>query len=224
MTEKPGHVLLAIESAIRGGSIALFVGGVETARSSGDAEVSRAEDLLINIHEILSGKGLSAADLDAVAISTGPGSFTGIRIGIATVLGLKAATGADCFGISVMAAMASPIARSESAAAVIPIGKKEAAWQAFLGGKPITEPESGEVSAVVAAAFEKCGERIVFHEHIAEICGEMIERETGTIPAENICENPAAAIGRFAIDEPAERLSLEPFYLRNPRHKSLGID
>jgi len=82
---------LAIESAIAGGSLSLLDGtGREIANwVGGDADVARAEDLLINIDGLLSSVGVSKRDLALIAVSAGPGSFTGIRIGMATALGLK---------------------------------------------------------------------------------------------------------------------------------------
>jgi len=97
---------LAIESAIAGGSLSLLDGtGREIANwVGGDADVARAEDLLINIDGLLSSAGVSKRDLALIAVSAGPGSFTGIRIGMATALGLKNGLGIPMSSLSALEA------------------------------------------------------------------------------------------------------------------------
>ena len=74
--------ILAIESAIAGGSLSLIRGDVELGNWIGRADVSRAEEILVNIDAMLTACGVSKHDLDLIAVSAGPGSFTGIRIGM----------------------------------------------------------------------------------------------------------------------------------------------
>ena len=82
------YYLLAIESAIAGGSIALFKDDYIVCGASGGNFVSRAEDLLPRIIDLLGDAGITVGQLKRVAVSLGPGSYTGLRIGIATVMGL----------------------------------------------------------------------------------------------------------------------------------------
>ena len=94
------NITLAIESAIRGGSVSLIGDGVEIANWIGSADVSKAEDLLADIDLMLGANGLTIHDVGHVAVSAGPGSFTGIRIGIATALGLETGLGIPMSSIS----------------------------------------------------------------------------------------------------------------------------
>ncbi|MGQ0543253.1 MAG: tRNA (adenosine(37)-N6)-threonylcarbamoyltransferase complex dimerization subunit type 1 TsaB, partial [Blastocatellia bacterium] len=103
--DSTSHTVLAIESAIQDGSIALFRDGKEIASVGGSDDVSRAEELLPNIEKLFNDTGIKFDEIDLIAVSRGPGSYTGIRIGIATVLGLARALNISCAGVSVLEAM-----------------------------------------------------------------------------------------------------------------------
>ncbi|MEJ7623138.1 MAG: tRNA (adenosine(37)-N6)-threonylcarbamoyltransferase complex dimerization subunit type 1 TsaB [Pyrinomonadaceae bacterium] len=98
----PHQMILAIECAVSGGSLSLLLNGVEFANWVGTAVKSRAEDLLPEIEKLMSGNGVNKFDINQIAVSTGPGSFTGIRIGIATALGLKMGLNASLSSVSVL--------------------------------------------------------------------------------------------------------------------------
>lgn len=68
--------------------------------------LTHSETLLPLIKELLEEKSLSLEDIDCLAISTGPGSFTGLRIGISTVKGLAISLGKKCFSASTLEALA----------------------------------------------------------------------------------------------------------------------
>lgn len=68
---------------------------------------SHASSLTVIIGQLLEDKGLRVADLDAVAVSKGPGSYTGLRIGVSAAKGLAYAAGIPLIGINTLAAMCS---------------------------------------------------------------------------------------------------------------------
>jgi len=143
------EIMLAIETAIGGGSISLSINGAEIDHRVGTQTVSRAENLLPQIAEILKTHGLRRADIGVFAVSTGPGSFTGIRVGIATALGLKAAIRARFIGITSLQAMA-VASNSELAVAAVPMGRGVICCQQFRNNVPSSEPlllGSDELSA-----------------------------------------------------------------------------
>src|SRR6185369_13700610 len=92
-------------AAIGGGSISIFRDGREIDHWVGEKNVSRAEELLPSIDRMLAVQALTKADIRTVVVSTGPGSYTGIRVGLATVLGLRAALGTNCFGLTSLEAL-----------------------------------------------------------------------------------------------------------------------
>ena len=82
--------ILAFETSIGNCSVALYCNGkVDYAESS--QRMMQSEKLIPMINDILSSNGLTYKELSAVSCSTGPGSFTGIRVGIAAALGIKKA-------------------------------------------------------------------------------------------------------------------------------------
>lgn len=98
--------ILAIETATRRGSWAISEQGVVVASVEGPADHSHAERLPGVLMELLEARGLTPADIDAFAVATGPGSFTGLRIGIATAQGLAMATGRRVIPVPTLDAIA----------------------------------------------------------------------------------------------------------------------
>lgn len=84
--------LLAVETATSWQSVALLDDDRVLARHEQDAAGAQASLLLPTIDQLLKDTGLRLADLDGLACSIGPGSFTGIRVGVSTCLGLRAGT------------------------------------------------------------------------------------------------------------------------------------
>ncbi|MBP6005137.1 MAG: tRNA (adenosine(37)-N6)-threonylcarbamoyltransferase complex dimerization subunit type 1 TsaB [Pyrinomonadaceae bacterium] len=123
--------LLAVESAVGGGSIALFAIGQQIEGVVGPAGVSRAEDLLPNIELLLSRNNIDKLDLSHIAVSAGPGSFTGIRIGIATVMGLAAALNVDLRQYSMLEAIAVSTQIMGTFTVVLPVGRDTVCAQTF---------------------------------------------------------------------------------------------
>lgn len=89
---------VAFETSSRSGSVALSHGEFLGELRLTEAE-AHARDLLPRLDELLARAGTSAGSIEAVFAGTGPGSYTGLRIGIATALGLARGTGAGVRGV-----------------------------------------------------------------------------------------------------------------------------
>jgi tRNA threonylcarbamoyladenosine biosynthesis protein TsaB len=98
--------LLAVETSTRTGALALVDGGRVCAESRLDVAATHGERLLPAIDALLGAAGASLAGVDGFAVALGPGSFTGLRIGVATVKGLAFATGRPVVGIPTLDALA----------------------------------------------------------------------------------------------------------------------
>lgn len=84
-------VILALDTTTRAGSVALAVDDRLEARK-GDASRTPGERLPQDLLDLLSARGLSPADVDLFAVVVGPGSFTGLRVGLATIQGFALAS------------------------------------------------------------------------------------------------------------------------------------
>jgi tRNA threonylcarbamoyladenosine biosynthesis protein TsaB len=111
------RILLAIESSTDWLSVALLRGEEILALREKEDVRQHASALLPAIDAILDEAGRSLDDLDAIGVAVGPGSFTSLRIGLATVKGLGFARSLVGVGVSTLEAMALSALESESASA-----------------------------------------------------------------------------------------------------------
>ena len=100
--------VLAIETASTLGGVAVMdsTAGLLAESRLNVKAVSHSERLMAEVDAVLGRCGLTLGDIDALVSSVGPGSFTGLRIGIATVKGIAFATGARVVGVSSLEALA----------------------------------------------------------------------------------------------------------------------
>ena len=98
--------LLSFESSAKTASVALTNGNRLIAQYTQSGGLTHSTTLLPMAKTLLSDAGVSISDVDAFAVACGPGSFTGIRIGISTVKGLALAANKPCAGVSTLEAMA----------------------------------------------------------------------------------------------------------------------
>ena len=108
----PG-VLLALETATRSGSIAVLREGTIVVSKSGSAEQSHGERLPIDIIELLATLDLTVKDVERYAVAVGPGSFTGLRVGISTIQGLSLVQSVPIVGVSTLASLAEGVHDAE---------------------------------------------------------------------------------------------------------------
>lgn len=98
--------VLAVETATACQSVALLRGDDVVACLDRQAEGSHAKWIIPTLDAVLKTAGLTVRDLDGLAVSIGPGSFTGLRVGLATMLGLRAVTKAPLVAVPTLEAMA----------------------------------------------------------------------------------------------------------------------
>ncbi|MBQ3210469.1 MAG: tRNA (adenosine(37)-N6)-threonylcarbamoyltransferase complex dimerization subunit type 1 TsaB [Oscillospiraceae bacterium] len=99
-------LILAFESSAKAASVALLKDGELISQYSQCTALTHSRTLLPMAEDMLKNAELSIKDVDVIAIAHGPGSFTGIRIGVSTVKGLAWASDKPCVGVSTLEAMA----------------------------------------------------------------------------------------------------------------------
>jgi tRNA threonylcarbamoyladenosine biosynthesis protein TsaB len=127
-------LILSIETATLGGSVFLGRGEQELATRKGNPEVSQSSSLLNDISETLAQAGVSLREVNLFACASGPGSFTGLRIGIATLKALAASLHRSCVGIPTLQAVALAGGQSRATIALLPAGRGEVFAQMFSVG------------------------------------------------------------------------------------------
>jgi tRNA threonylcarbamoyladenosine biosynthesis protein TsaB len=98
-------LVLALDTTTRRGSVALARDGAIVGAGAGDPAVTHGQRLPGDLSRLMDEHHLRAGDINLFAVAAGPGSFTGLRIGIATMQGLALANGKNIVGISALDAL-----------------------------------------------------------------------------------------------------------------------
>jgi len=98
--------ILGIETSTKTGSVAVVTEQGVVAQYTLNIEVTHSERLMSTVDRVLKDTGLTIADLDGFAVAIGPGSFTGLRIGLATVKGLAFSTNKPVAAVPTLQALA----------------------------------------------------------------------------------------------------------------------
>lgn len=98
-------LLLAIETSVKNGSVSILEGEKEIGSWLCGEEESMSQSLLTGIKNLLLDVSVKKEDFKFISVSNGPGSLTGIRVGISVALGLAFAWGIRCLGVSLLEAL-----------------------------------------------------------------------------------------------------------------------
>ncbi len=145
--------ILSIDTSSSQGGVALYDGRTLSTRSF-PAERSHTTTLLSEIHHLLARAETSVRELAAIAIATGPGTFTGLRVGFGVAKGFHLATKVPLIGISTLEATALGFATCATpVVAVIGAGRGRLVWARYeassLGLGQLRPPRNGTVSELV---------------------------------------------------------------------------
>ena len=99
-------LILAFETSAKAASVALMDGTKLLGESYQNTGLTHSQTLMVMAEDMLKQCGKSAADIQAVAVAEGPGSFTGVRIGVAAAKGFAWGGQIPCYGVSTLEAMA----------------------------------------------------------------------------------------------------------------------
>ena len=181
--------ILAFDTAVMGCSVAVLdtVSG-QSWTDSVITERKQAEILVPMIEKIMADAGTSFSDLDRIAVTIGPGSFTGVRIGLSTARALTLASGKPLVGLSTLEVLAAP-AKGEKVLAVIDTKREDFYGEAFdASGKSLEAARIWSAEDVDAA------------------------RQNGTHIVEG---NPDMLVmARLAAEAPLQEGMPDPVYLR----------
>ena len=162
---------------------------------------SRAQTLLEDVDALLRQAGAHPADIQRLAIGIGPGSFTGVRIGLAVARGLALSLGVEGAGVSTLSALA-----SGAPGAVPVIDAKRSEVFALVGGEPaVLRPDELQIDGAVCV-----GDGAVRYR-------ALIEERGGTVPPDDDERHvPRARFHAALAAETGPIEEIEPLYLRVP--------
>ena len=135
-------LILSVETATLGGSVCLSVEDKILATTAGDPKLSHSNTLLGDIARCLEQANAQIQDVRAFAAASGPGSFTGLRIGLATIKALAATLGRPCIGVPTLQAIAHSAGPSDGTVALLPAGRGEVFVQLLCVGDDVNELDS----------------------------------------------------------------------------------
>nr|HEX4318400.1 tRNA (adenosine(37)-N6)-threonylcarbamoyltransferase complex dimerization subunit type 1 TsaB [Kofleriaceae bacterium] len=175
--------LLAIDTATRVVSVAVVDGDRAAVRE----HESRGTDLLVLVDAACRELGVAPAELEAVAVGAGPGSFTGLRIGMATAKGVAFAAGAPLWAVSSLAALVADDATGV-AVAVLDARRGELYAGAYRDGV-LVEPERviapGELAAWAGPDARFVGDALAVYPELAALAARW---RHATPPARSIAQ------------------------------------
>jgi tRNA threonylcarbamoyladenosine biosynthesis protein TsaB len=135
-------LILAIDTCLNACSAAVLDGGRVLAAASEPMERGHQERLAPLVAEVMAEAGVRFSQLNGVAVTVGPGSFTGMRVGLAFAKGLGIALERPVTGVGTLHALAASAGERGRVAAVIDARREQVYLQPFLDGTPLAEPEA----------------------------------------------------------------------------------
>jgi tRNA threonylcarbamoyladenosine biosynthesis protein TsaB len=225
MSSAPSPCILAFDTATPCSSVALVKGSGRKGRIIASlnlvGSVSHSRRLLGLLDYLLETAAVSWEEIDGLGVSLGPGSFTGLRIGMATAKGLAMASGKPLFGISTLDCLAASCVTRRLICAALDARKKEVymalyRWQEGgcqrLGKYRVVSPQA--CAAMITEPVVMVGEgAALYHDVFAELLGDACQ----LAPAQ-LHQASAASLGLLAAQQYLHGTVLEdtagPIYVR----------
>jgi tRNA threonylcarbamoyladenosine biosynthesis protein TsaB len=217
-------LILSVETATLSGSVAVARGEEILGVVSGDSSISHSNTLLGDVDQLLTQTGITLPEIDLFAVATGPGSFTGLRIGIATIKALAATLDRPTAGIPTLAAVALSGGVSAESVALLPAGRGEVFTQLFsVLRSDLVEALDDAAHIPPARLFERyghletitwCGEGAIVNRELIESMAEGRDWKIATQTDKLASQVARLALTRFERDEIENPFALRAIYVR----------
>ncbi len=212
--------ILAIESSAKAASVAITDGGNLVAEVFLNSGLKHSVTIMPSVERLLESTGLSVRDMDRLAISAGPGSFTGLRIGMAAIKGLSWACGVPCCAVSTLEAAAMGVAHIGGIVCAVMDARAGQVYNALFraeGGKlfRLCEDRAIAISDLLRELSDK--KDVIFVGDGAELCYNEENGAHRLAPRHLRCQRAAyvALLAENAEVQTAE--ALRPEYIRLPQ-------
>lgn len=219
--------VLGLESSTLAASVAVVNEKGLLAEYTVNTRKTHSERLLPLVDSLLSEVGIGPTDLSAVAVAKGPGSFTGVRIGVASALGLARSLQIPLFGIPTLEALAAGALPFPGLICPILDARRQQVYTAIYRGGAHLTPLTEAMALSLEELFHRLQawtDGVVFIGDAVEPYREIIERNLwgrAFFPLPGYRMNRAAAVAHLALarlqtesgDQPA---GFTPLYVRLP--------
>ena len=208
--------IILIETSTALCSVALAEGGVVTAYRESSAPKAHASLTAVFIQELLSERELTLADCDAVCVSMGPGSYTGLRVGVSTAKGLCFGSGKPLLAVGTLDTLVAQAA--SDARFIIPMvdaRRMEVYTAVFENGRQITETAPAIIDENSFAEYLEQGPCLFIGDGAGK-CADVIKH-----PNASFCQcwpkasaMLAPALAAYRAGDFKDVAYFEPFYLK----------
>ena len=205
-------ITLALDTCLGACSVAVMDGDRVLASMSEAMTRGHQERLAPMTREVMSAARLAFSELDRIGVTVGPGSFTGLRVGLAFAKGLAMALNRPCVGVGSLEALAASAAGA--CAAVIDAGRGNVYWQQFDGGRAVSGPD--------VMALETAAARLVETHNLGDVTlvgptASVLAAVSGTARQVVLASPDPATVAALAARAPLA--PPRPLYLRPPDAK-----
>ena len=218
-------MILAFETSAKAASVALLENGKLLGESYQNTGLTHSQTLLQMAEDTLKTCGKTAADVTAVAVAAGPGSFTGVRIGVAAAKGFAWGAELPCVGVSTLEAMAESLGIWEGTVVPTMDARRAQTYTAVFqveAGKITRQEEDMAISyAELGEKIKNCQKPIFLVGDGAEICYNTLNEQVPglVLPPEHHRHQRAIGVALVAeklllSGERPHGEALKPNYLR----------
>jgi tRNA threonylcarbamoyladenosine biosynthesis protein TsaB len=211
--------ILNIETATKNCSVALAKEGKTVlCKEIAEEGYSHAERLHVFIEDIIKEAGIRLQDLSAVAVSQGPGSYTGLRIGVSTAKGLCYALGIPLIAVDTLRVLASQV--TVSSGLIIPmIDARRMEVYSAVFNQNLEKKREVCAEIITENSFEDLQETVYFVGDCAEKCKPVLTKKNYVfledIKYPSAKEMSVLSYQKFKISDTVDVAYFEPYYLKD---------
>ena len=197
-------LILAFETSAKAASVALTENGKLLGESYQNTGLTHSQTQMVMAEDVLKQCGKTAADVEAVAVAAGPGSFTGVRIGVAAAKGFAWGKELPCYGVSTLEAMAESLNVYDGYVCPCMDARRSQVYNALFlaeGGKLTRISEDRAIAlADLKTELEKLEKPVFLVGDGANLCHNTLKEEVPNLvlPAEHRIHQRAVGVAILA--------------------------
>ena len=217
--------ILSVDSSSVTASVAITEKGKVLAENFINNGLTHSQTLMPMVEKTIQESGISIKDIDLFAITHGPGSFTGVRIGIASVKGMADALGKKCVAVSTLEAIAEPLKSEDVIACAVMDARCNQVYTAICNNVNRLCEDKAVLIDELGEELKQYDKMIVFIGDGSALCHEKLCKiiQNCEVAEEKIRYVHGSSVGFVAEgkikngEEPINSANLVPFYLRLPQ-------